>query len=209
MIISIEDGFTYEFRIVGVSHYQQALYRICGGRTHDSQELETTAMIVLDDNNPYDPLSVRVEISGMTVGYLSRDDARTYRKVLKRIGYAKASVECPAMIVGGWDRGDGNVGSFGVRLDLPPLYGTGSRTGWADVSERQRAVSHTPRPTIANRVRNIEPDDDNDEPNRNRRETEGLHRLTNWHVDQTQRVVIAMVGVAGFLFVALMVSRCR
>jgi hypothetical protein len=80
------------------------------------------ATLVHDDNNPYDNKAIRVDIAGMTVGYLSREDARQYRKLLEEAGYAGIPAICPAMIVGGWNRGGDNIGHFGVRLDLP-LYG--------------------------------------------------------------------------------------
>ena len=43
----------------------------------------TTAVLVLDDDNPYDNKAVRVEIDGYLVGHLSRENARQYRKKLK------------------------------------------------------------------------------------------------------------------------------
>lgn len=38
---------------------------------------------------------------------------------MKREGCPGADVKCSAMIVGGWDRGKGDTGYFGVKLDLP------------------------------------------------------------------------------------------
>lgn len=57
----------------------------------------------------------------MTVGYLSRKNAREYRKRLKKAGYQGITATCFAIIVGGWDRGGGDRGHFGVKLDLPKI----------------------------------------------------------------------------------------
>lgn len=110
---------TYEFDIVGESHYQQALEAICGGRTEESASYKTEAVLYLEDSNPHDNMAVRVDIGGETVGYLSRSDARSYRKQLKQLGHERLVCKCDATIVGGWRRSRTDQGSFGVKLDLP------------------------------------------------------------------------------------------
>ena len=110
---------TFEIEVVGESHYQRALEQICGGRSEESARFVTTAVLVLDDDNPYDANAVRVEIDGHVVGHMSRENARQYRKKLKEAGHPRITASCEAIIVGGWDRGDGDRGHFGVRLDLP------------------------------------------------------------------------------------------
>lgn len=104
----------YGTEIVGESHYQRALESLAGGRSEDGAEDYISAVLVHEDDNPHDPKAVRVDIKGKTVGYLSREDARTWRA--KAPGSSRH--ECPAVIVGGWDRGGGDRGHFGVRLDL-------------------------------------------------------------------------------------------
>ncbi len=110
---------TFEFGIVGESHYQDALEAICGGRTEESAEYLTEAVLVLEDTNPYDKMAVRVDINGETVGYLSKSNARAYRKQLHKLGHPDITCECKAMVVGGWERFGDDRGSFGVKLDLP------------------------------------------------------------------------------------------
>ncbi|HVX05677.1 MAG TPA: HIRAN domain-containing protein [Rhodanobacteraceae bacterium] len=110
---------TYEFNIVGESHYQHALEAICGGRTEESAQHKSEAVLYLEDSNPYDSQAVRVDIEGQTVGYLSRSDARAYRKQLKALGHEHLLCKCDAMVVGGWQRSKTDQGSFGVKLDLP------------------------------------------------------------------------------------------
>jgi hypothetical protein len=109
---------TFEFVIVGESHYQDALEAICGGRTEESAEQLAEAVLVLEDSNPHDNMAVRVYIGGDTVGYL-KSDARAYRRQLRELGHPNITCKCKAMVVGGWQRPGGDVGSFGVKLDLP------------------------------------------------------------------------------------------
>ncbi|MFC2081089.1 hypothetical protein ACFLR8_02645 [Bacteroidota bacterium] len=112
---------TYEYEVVGESHYQKELNRICGGRTYEGHEKTVQARLIHDDNNPHDAQAVRIEIEGLTVGHLNRDDARNYRKQLADSGNPGIDAVCSAIIVGGWDRGDGDTGYFGVKLDIPTI----------------------------------------------------------------------------------------
>jgi len=95
------------------------LARICGGRDEESARKQVKAVLVLEDENPHDSKAVRVDIDGETVGYLPRREARQYRLRLKEAGYPELRGRCDAIIVGGWDRGGGDRGHFGVKLDLP------------------------------------------------------------------------------------------
>lgn len=115
---SIHGKEFYEKRVVGTMRYQDVLERICGGKTEESAEEYVSAVLVLEDNNPKDNQAVRVEIGEATVGYLSRRDAREYREWLQRQGRMAPMVKCKAVIAGGWDKGDGDEGHFGVRIDL-------------------------------------------------------------------------------------------
>jgi HIRAN domain-containing protein len=110
---------TFSTDIVGESHYQSALESICGGCTDQGHEKIVEAVLVHEDDNPYDNKAIRVDIQGNTVGYLSRENARQYRKRLENAGHKEMTATCSAMVVGGWDRGNGDKGHFGVRLDLP------------------------------------------------------------------------------------------
>ncbi len=110
---------TYSVDVVGESHYQQALEGICGGRTENSQRLVVEAFLVFEDDNPHDSKAVRIFIQGKTVGYLDRETARSFRKQIGAIRMTGVAAKCSAIIVGGWDRGGGDRGYFGVKLDLP------------------------------------------------------------------------------------------
>ena len=110
---------TYAFDIVGESNYQKTLEEICGGKTENGVKHLTEATLVLEDSNKFDNMAVRVDIHGQTVGYLSKKDARSYRKQLMALGHPDITCVCKATIVGGWDRAGGDTGHFGVKLDLP------------------------------------------------------------------------------------------
>ena len=119
LIGNIQGPGLFEFEIVGESHYQDALESIAGPKDEDSKQLECTAELVLDDDNKYDNQAVLVAIEGQKVGHLSRQHAREFRAELKRQNITVGVFKVPALIVGGWDRGDDDVGHFGVKLDLP------------------------------------------------------------------------------------------
>jgi len=108
----------YPVEVVGESHYQAALEAICGGRSRDGAQKEVTACLILENTNPYDENAVRVDVDGRTVGYLPRPAARTYRRRLKKSGRSDATVECAAIIRGGWDRGRSDKGYFGIWLNV-------------------------------------------------------------------------------------------
>jgi hypothetical protein len=110
---------TYSIDVVGESHYQEALESVCGGRTEDSQRLEVEAFLVPEDDNPHDPKAVCVYIQDQTVGHLDRETARSFREQMEKSDASGRAVKCDAIIVGGWDRGGGDRGYFGVKLDLP------------------------------------------------------------------------------------------
>jgi hypothetical protein len=114
-----DDGFP--LACVGESHYQAALEAICGPRSEEGEDLEVPALISLEDTNPYDPEAVRIDVGDRIVGYLSRPDARAYRRALQAAGLSEA-LSCRARIKGGWDRGEDDRGYFGIYLDVA-LYG--------------------------------------------------------------------------------------
>ena len=76
------------------------------------------AELVFDDANPYDSNAVRVEIHGEKVGHLSRTAAERFRAQSGRAFPGISRFRCRALIRGGWDRGAGDLGHFGVKLDL-------------------------------------------------------------------------------------------
>jgi hypothetical protein len=111
--ITIPGDGSYPLGAVGESFYQRELEALCGPRFPDGYRLAVPAVLHCENDNRYDPKAVRVEIGGRRVGYLARDHARIYRR-----RFGQRSVHCGGLVVGGWDRGGGDAGHFGVRLDL-------------------------------------------------------------------------------------------
>jgi hypothetical protein len=111
-------GSGFAVAVVGESHYQDHLRSFCQVR-ESSADLRFRAFLYNEDDNPYDDQAVRVEIQGGTVGHLSRKDARAYRQWLARERPGANVLTCEANVRGGWDRGPGDRGMFGVWLDLP------------------------------------------------------------------------------------------
>jgi len=97
--------------VVGESHYQRELEEISGGRTEDGVDLSVNAELVPQDDNPHDQNAVAVQVNGKIVGFLPREQAAAYRSA------GRGREKHGARIVGGWNRGKEDRGSFGVRLD--------------------------------------------------------------------------------------------
>lgn len=118
-LVKLTGTGTFSLEVVGESNYQDSIEGICGGRSLKGVKLIVDAILFHHDNNEYDPMAIAVTIKGELVGYLSKEIARQYRRSMEEAGFAGLPAVCRAKIVGGWDKGDGDVGHFGVRLDLP------------------------------------------------------------------------------------------
>lgn len=98
--------------LVGESHYQDNLRRICGRPKAEGERKPVRVRLQPEPNNPADKHAIRAQINWMTVGYLSRENARTYAK---RVG---KGITVDGLITGGWDRGKRGRGSYGVKVYL-------------------------------------------------------------------------------------------
>jgi len=116
---TIEGPGKFECEVIGESHYQENLEHVAGGRTENGANIQKSAILALEDENPHDSNAVCVRIDGFRVGYLPRAMAKSYRTRIKSQNLPTGHYYCKAVIVGGWDRGGRDRGHFGVRLDLP------------------------------------------------------------------------------------------
>ncbi len=121
-VVHITGPDEFSVKVVGESHYQENLSKICGGFTENGVEHITIAKLIHADDNPYDNKAIRVEISGVSVGYLDRSEARYFRERMCANGHVGLNVTCKAKITGGWNRGGNDIGYFGVTLDLPTEF---------------------------------------------------------------------------------------
>lgn len=113
-------GGSHDLEVVGESHYQDALWRVVGGRTTDRVRAEVQAVLVAESDNVYDPNAISVWIDGMKVGYLSREDAEVYRPGLLALQAREGkSIGLRGVIVGGGIREDG-PGFLGVWMSHDP-----------------------------------------------------------------------------------------
>jgi len=111
----------FEFDVVGESHYQTALKNLAGTHGEKSPDKECQAVLIPEDNNQHDDKAIRVDIDRMTIGYLSRDDARSFRRRLGAKKLGGQTTSCDAMIVGGFVMKNGERASYGVKLDIKPF----------------------------------------------------------------------------------------
>lgn len=118
LVAAIQGPGKYACPVVGESNYQDALERICGGRSENGADKEVVARLVYEPENPYDDQAVRVDVDGTTVGYLDRDTARSFRVQLAEAAPGVSIAQANAVIRGGWLRGD-DQGHFGIWLDVP------------------------------------------------------------------------------------------
>jgi hypothetical protein len=103
----------YLVEVRGESEVQALLEDICGGRSTYSAKYRIQPNLAISGGK------VHVQVDGVTIGLMDDDYASGYVKHLATTPYLNVTVWCEAMIVGGWDRGSGDRGQFGVKLDLP------------------------------------------------------------------------------------------
>ena len=101
--------------VYGTRHYQSALKELAGEHGNKRADVQVTAHLIPDPKNEHDDKAIRVDVNGKTVGHLSRDDARSFRRRLgaKKIG--PVTTTCTARVWGGFDRNN-EPRDYGVDL---------------------------------------------------------------------------------------------
>jgi hypothetical protein len=134
-----------DLEVVGESFYQPNLWQLAGARPGEQRVREDIcAVLVAEEDNPYDPDAVAVWINGLKVGHLSRENAQRYRPGLLAQQKARGvPIALAGVITGGGIRSDG-PGKLGVFLQhdpedfglrrhpLPPPQESRMRTGLSD-----------------------------------------------------------------------------
>jgi hypothetical protein len=111
------DGSSGQFGLeaVGESHYQPAIRRALRDAHLQAGRRMIRVRVEREPTNSYDPRAVRIiSSSGETLGYLPRERASTYQKVLKDFEKVGLTVTCAAALYGG----DAKTPTLGVWLDL-------------------------------------------------------------------------------------------
>jgi hypothetical protein len=89
--------------VVGESYHQEELQRLCGRPGGQGLPRRVfTAQLVREPDNPHDPDAVRVDIGGLPVGHLPRQDAPRFHAVIKRLSRQGQAVTARAVARGGW-----------------------------------------------------------------------------------------------------------
>ena len=93
------DGFFVE--VVGESHYQDAL-RDIRAELEDEDEDQTGIILSPEPENPHDPKAVAVTTyQGVTIGYLSSEEAARYQPTLLELRQRGLTSICGAKLPGG------------------------------------------------------------------------------------------------------------
>ncbi|MEX2134557.1 MAG: bifunctional DNA primase/polymerase [Acidimicrobiia bacterium] len=117
--------------VVGESFHQDELLSLAGGnRRFGGVDLEAVAALVPVEGN-----GIEVRIDDMPIGYLSQIHARRFTDLVEEIIEEQGLATARASIRGGWDRGGGDIGMFGVTLSMPEQPGVSS-----DPAHRQDAA---------------------------------------------------------------------
>lgn len=134
-----------DLEVVGESFHQPALWHLAGASPGKERVREDIcAVLVAEDDNPYDRDAVAVWIGGLKVGHLSREHAQRYRPgLLAQQEALGMPIALPGVIAGGGIRSDGpgmlgvflrhDPEDFGIRRrPLPPPSESRMRTGLSD-----------------------------------------------------------------------------
>lgn len=118
--VALVDG-PERLEVVGESFHQDNLWRLAGARPGDEYVVrDICAVLVAEDDNPYDRDAVAVWIGGLMVGHLSREDARRYRPGLLALQRAQGKPIALAGVIAGGGIRDGGPGMLGVFLRFDP-----------------------------------------------------------------------------------------
>ncbi len=141
-MIKLPTTGAFTVNVVGEAQHQDALRSIVGRPTKEGYYQRVTAVLRPEPTNKADANAVRIEIGRSLVGYLDRSTAKVYQAWLAKHNEVGKEGECPAVITGGFKRGD-EAGPYGVVLDLgvkgvkrrdtppaDPAKSTRNKPGW-------------------------------------------------------------------------------
>ncbi len=111
----------FDFEVVGESNYQPALRSAAGDHGDKPPSGQYIAKLVPENDNQFDKLAVRIDINNLTVGYMSKEDARSFRRRLSAKKLGGKITTCDAAITGGYLMKDGSRANYGACLDIKPF----------------------------------------------------------------------------------------
>jgi hypothetical protein len=108
-------GGSIDLEVVGESHYQDALWRLCGDIRGARVRKAIIATLVPEPDNPYDSSAIAVQIAGQNVGHLPAQTAAQYHSGLTALMDRLGGYICLSGVIVG-----GNRGHLGVWLEHDP-----------------------------------------------------------------------------------------
>lgn len=116
----LQGNKNFGLEVVGEAYYQNNFENICGQRTEEGENRLVEARLILEPGNQFDNNAVRVEVSGMQVGYLPRAEAKDYTTIIKGLKIPLDTIIIVnGNIRGGWKKHNGDLGHYGIWLDFP------------------------------------------------------------------------------------------
>lgn len=104
--------------VVGESNYQNNIKKLIIKHDNTGINQECIATLIPESDNKYDKNAVRIDVDGLTVGYLSRNDAILFRELLKTNNLENQVTTCNATINGGFAMNNNKKASYGIFLKI-------------------------------------------------------------------------------------------
>lgn len=111
------DGGRFQLEVLGESRYSDTIRALAGEHGDAAADARHKALLLADDNNPYEDKAVAVFLNNDMVGYLAQKDAIAFRALLARQEIPGQLTSTDAVIRGG-QLYDGKRLAYAVWLDV-------------------------------------------------------------------------------------------
>ena len=115
--VLLQGGVDFAFEVVGQANYQRSLEAIHRDHAVTGTDCVLIAALIPERNNDYDANAIGVWICGLKVAHFSREDGKSYRRVIADVTSQGLAV-CRACIREVAAPAAGDPASFRVCLDL-------------------------------------------------------------------------------------------
>jgi hypothetical protein len=125
LVVQVYSGHEW-LEVKGESQYQDALSSIAGPKVEDGYNLPVDCVLVREPNNEYDSNAIAVYAANpktgaaVKVGHINRESCLTMAPILDAKNGEGEQVGLVGHIRGGWDRGAGDTGHYGIWLLSDP-----------------------------------------------------------------------------------------
>jgi len=111
------DEGRFQLEVLGESRYSDTIRELAGEHGDAAADTRLKALLLADDNNPYEDKAVAVFLNNEMVGYLAPKDAQAFRIMLARQEITGQLTSTDAVIRGG-QMYEGKRLSYTVLLDV-------------------------------------------------------------------------------------------